>query len=402
MINAGTVGAYLELDISGFTSSLATAGQMLEKFRADYDDDFRGAGGLGNAILEGLKAPMLAVEKFAGVFSGAFSIVRNDAELTSGVIGGIGESARGAAEAASGLYSGEIQSAAGSVAEAVRRVSSALSENGDAWRDVADEEENGAKRIAFGAINCAESVRGAFSRIPDATRSYMTSSVNGMRNALASGRASLFEAAKSDGAGILNGIESVLGGSSGSGGMRGAGTRAVNSIIGGMQAKSGAAVSAVKSVMQSMVTAAGAVSFTGIGGGIVSGILKGINDNAPRLLSKATSLATGIAGVIGGALRINSPSKVMIPMGEAVAEGMEVGLLNGAGSLYETASAISLETAETLGSISTRGVNYASVHSMNYGDRLDRLLDAVERLADSQTTMEIDGRPFGRLVREFI
>ena len=81
------------------------------------------------------------------------------------------------------------------------------------------------------------------------------------------------------------------------------------------------------------------------------------------------------------------------------AEGMEVGLMQGAKGLYETASAISLETAETLGSISTRGVNYASAHSMNYGDRLDRLLDAVERLADSQTTMEIDGRPFGRLVR---
>ena len=81
---------------------------------------------------------------------------------------------------------------------------------------------------------------------------------------------------------------------------------------------------------------------------------------------------------------------------------MEVGLLNGAGSLYETASAISLETAETLGDISTRGVNLSGVHSTNYGDRLDRLLDAVEKLADSQTTMEIDGRPFGRLVREYV
>ena len=72
------------------------------------------------------------------------------------------------------------------------------------------------------------------------------------------------------------------------------------------------------------------------------------------------------------------------------------------GFRYETASAISLETAETLGDISTRGLHYSAVQSNGYGDRLDRLLDAVEKLADSQTTMEIDGRPFGRLVREYV
>ena len=153
--------------------------------------------------------------------------------------------------------------------------------------------------------------------------------------------------------------------------------------------------------MTEMHTKMGSVSFTGIGGNVVSGILSGLNDKAPSLLSRAASLAGSIAETVRRTLNINSPSKIMIPMGQAVAEGMEVGLLNGAGSLYETASAISLETAETLGSISTRGVNLSGAHSTNYGDRLDRLLDAVERLADSQTTMEIDGRPFGRLVREY-
>ncbi len=174
------------------------------------------------------------------------------------------------------------------------------------------------------------------------------------------------------------------------------------SLIGGVEGKKSDALKSVTGLMKSMVTAAGSVSFTGIGGNVVSGILSGLNDKAPSLMNRARSLATGIAGVIGGALRINSPSKVMIPMGQAVAEGMEVGLMQGAGSLYETASAISLETAETLGSISTRGVNLSGVHSTNYGDRLDRLLDAVEKLADAQTTMEIDGRPFGRLVREYV
>ena len=180
------------------------------------------------------------------------------------------------------------------------------------------------------------------------------------------------------------------------------GQKLVTSMTGGMESNKPSAVTTAGGIMTDMHTAMGAVSFTGIGGNVVSGILSGLNDKAPSLMIRARNLATGIAGVIGGALRINSPSKVMIPMGQAVAEGMEVGLLNGAGSLYETASAISLETAEALGSISPRGMNLSGVHSTNYGDRLDRLLDAVEKLADSQTTMEIDGRPFGRLVREYV
>ena len=178
------------------------------------------------------------------------------------------------------------------------------------------------------------------------------------------------------------------------------GQKLVTSMTGGMESNKPSAVTTAGGIMTDMHTAMGAVSFTGIGGNVVSGILSGLNDKAPSLMIRARNLATGIAETIRGALNINSPSKVMIPMGQAVAEGMEVGLMQGTKGLYETASAISLETAETLGSISTRGVNYASVHSMNYGDRLDRLLDAVEKLADSQTTMEIDGRPFGRLVRE--
>ena len=140
--------------------------------------------------------------------------------------------------------------------------------------------------------------------------------------------------------------------------------------------------------------------FTGIGGGIVSGILKGMNDKKPSLVSTAASFAVSAAAAAKRALGIHSPSRVMMEVGRYTAEGMEQGLKQGSRSLYETASAISDETAEALSGISSHRVNLSGVHSTNYGDRLDRLLDAVERLADSQTTMEIDGRPFGRLVKE--
>ena len=159
---------------------------------------------------------------------------------------------------------------------------------------------------------------------------------------------------------------------------------------------------AMRSLMGSMVTAAGSVSFTGIGGNIVGGILRGINDKKPSLITSAASLAASAAAAAKRALGIHSPSRVMMEIGRFTAEGMEIGLKQGAKGLYETASAISDETAAALSGISSGGVNLPGVHSANYGDRLDRLdkiLDAVEKLADSQTTMEIDGRPFGRLVR---
>lgn len=172
------------------------------------------------------------------------------------------------------------------------------------------------------------------------------------------------------------------------------------SLIGGVEGKKPDALKSVTGLMKSMVTAAGSVSFTGIGGNIVGGIIRGINSKKPSLITTASNLAAGAAAAARRALGINSPSRVMMEVGKFTAEGMELGLKQGSRGIYRTASAISDEAAAALGDISTRGLNLSGVHSTNYGDRLDRLLDAVEKLADSQTTMEIDGRPFGRLVRE--
>ena len=113
-------------------------------------------------------------------------------------------------------------------------------------------------------------------------------------------------------------------------------------------------------------------------------------DRAAKAIVALHDLGAQVGVVMGGG---------NIWRGRFTAEGMEAGLKQGAKGLYETASAISDETAEALSGISSHRVSLSGAHSTNYGDRLDRLLDAVERLADSQTTMEIDGRPFGRLVR---
>ena len=391
MINAGTVGAYLELDISQFSDNLLTAGQMLDSFRREHDDDFNGSGGLGQSLLTGLTSGLLsaglALSDFVRQFGSASDSLRSDAELTGGAIGSIGEHIHDATEAAERMYSDSVKSAAEAVAGAVHDITDALDENAGSWENLSQMQGTCGEQITQSAVSSANTVCSAFGQVPGKTQGFMLDSWVGMKSELAAGKPQLVSAAKSDGDGI--------------GGRRALGSRAIGLLCTGMEDKRENARSSVKGIMDNMLAAAGSVSFTGIGGNVVSGILRGINEKAPSLMVRATSLAAGIAETIRTALHVNSPSKVMIPMGQAVAEGMEVGLIRGAGSLYRTASAISLETADALGDISLPSQGYSALSPA--GDRIDRLeriLEAVEKLADSPTTMEIDGRSFGRLVRE--
>ena len=130
----------------------------------------------------------------------------------------------------------------------------------------------------------------------------------------------------------------------------------------------------------------------------VEGMRRALNQGKAKVLRAAETIASGVGSVMSAALKINSPSKVTMAIGESVTEGMELGMNKGKDSLYRTASDISLDTAEVLAGVSQARYNYQTP-ATDYGDRLDRLLDAVERLVASEPVMQIDGRPFGRLVR---
>ena len=269
---------------------------------------------------------------------------------------------------------------------------------------VAEMEANG-RKVPDEMRRLAEETLAQWDDLPDKAKEQMKNTWLGMKKELETGSQELYKAAEDNADSIINAVDNKMGIKSPSRVMREKGRYTVEGFRLGMEDEKPAALASVKGLMESMLTAAGSVSFTGIGHNIVGGILKGMNDKKPSLITTAASVAASAATAAKRALGINSPSRVMMEVGRFTTEGMELGLEQGAGSLYETASAISLETAEVLGGISSRGFNYASAHSMNYSDRLDRLdkiLDAVERLADSQTTMEIDGRPFGRLVREYV
>lgn len=71
------------------------------------------------------------------------------------------------------------------------------------------------------------------------------------------------------------------------------------------------------------------INLRSIGKSIIEGLGRGIDDASGGLFSKAAGIANEIKNTISGALQINSPSKVMIPVGSAVPEGVGVGMDKG-------------------------------------------------------------------------
>ncbi|MGQ8811623.1 phage tail tape measure protein [Bacillus sp. NA_165.1] len=71
------------------------------------------------------------------------------------------------------------------------------------------------------------------------------------------------------------------------------------------------------------------INLRSIGKSIIEGLGRGIDDASGGLFSKAAGIANDIKKTISGALEINSPSKVMIPVGSAVPEGVGVGMDKG-------------------------------------------------------------------------
>ncbi|PFD54685.1 phage tail tape measure protein, partial [Bacillus cereus] len=71
------------------------------------------------------------------------------------------------------------------------------------------------------------------------------------------------------------------------------------------------------------------INLRSIGKSIIEGLGKGLDDASGGLFSKAAGIANDIKKTISGALEINSPSKVMIPVGSAVPEGVGVGMDKG-------------------------------------------------------------------------
>lgn len=389
MINAGTVAAYLTLETSDFQKGLDAAGKQLSRFEEEHSTQVSRFGGVfegvGSVIFNGVTQPVIgagtAALALASHFDSATASIRNDVDNTGTA----------------------VKATVGKIGEYINSLNNADDRKTNMKQGMNDIADTMAEVIE-NAKSMVSQIDTAVGELPGSTTASVQGACFGMKTQLEAAHPVLFTAAENAARGILRAVDTALGFDASSGGiMETKGSLAISGFIQGMNGRRSETCQTIGSIMNGVKAAAGTVSFEGVGHNVIGGIMSGLNERKASLMETAGSIAAAISTKIRSALKINSPSKVMIPVGEAITEGMELGLEHGAVSLYNTASAISSETAEALGELS-RSRTSSVVYPASFGNsgKLDRLLEAVEKLADSQTTMEIDGRPFGRLVREYV
>lgn len=129
----------------------------------------------------------------------------------------------------------------------------------------------------------------------------------------------------------------------------------IGSIIGGFfQRAKDAVVDKISSIISTVKGIAGKIKSAlgnlgsllyNAGKDVINGLIRGIENMVGTLMKKAGDIAGKIKDKITGALKINSPAKVMIPVGSAIPEGIGVGIDKGETALMRVAGALAYNTA---------------------------------------------------------
>src|SRR5690554_3232790 len=96
----------------------------------------------------------------------------------------------------------------------------------------------------------------------------------------------------------------------------------------------------IRSIWESIKSYLKGINLYSIGRDIINGLLRGISAMAGSVFKKAQEIASGITSRIKKALRIASPSKVMIELGEFTGEGLEVGMDKSVRDILKQAQAL--------------------------------------------------------------
>src|SRR5690625_1786256 len=104
----------------------------------------------------------------------------------------------------------------------------------------------------------------------------------------------------------------------------------------GIDGKSSGAVSAVKNMANKMTSSMQGIksTFSKIGSESIAGLSRGLDANKGSLFSKASSIASNIAGRMRSALKIASPSRVMADIGRWIPEGLADGIDGNSNKVY--------------------------------------------------------------------
>lgn len=137
-----------------------------------------------------------------------------------------------------------------------------------------------------------------------------------------------------------------------------------------------AAVEAIKKVFN--------IDLTQIGRDIIQGLINGITSMASSVVNKAQEIANGITNTIKGALKIHSPSRVMIKMGQNVGEGMAIGMDN---SQVQVAQSSANMAGATIGGAMTSTVNQSNSFNIQGGNNTQAIVSEVVRVLSRQNNL---------------
>lgn len=137
----------------------------------------------------------------------------------------------------------------------------------------------------------------------------------------------IWNAIKSHFATVLSGILSSV-------------TSRFTNMVNAVRDKMNAVKDRIRSIWDNIKSYLKGINLYSIGRDIINGLLRGISAMASSVFKKAQEIADGITSRIKKALRIASPSKVMIELGEFTGEGLEVGMDKSVRGILKQAQAL--------------------------------------------------------------
>ncbi len=294
-----------------------------------------------------------------------------------------------------------LKSGASTIWNAIKSTASSV------WNSLKTTVVNAANSLKTGAVNAWNSLK---SSVVNAANSLKTSAVNAWNNlksgvvnaanALKNGAVNAWNSLKSSASSIVSNIKSTI-----TNGFNNAKTAAVNAfqnMVSGVKGKISSVKSSVVDMKNNIISTIKGISLTQIGRNIINGLRDGITGAAAGVMKKARDIADNIKDTIKGALKINSPSRVMIGIGQSVGEGLEDGLSDsekGAGksaqsltdTIYKRAEAGLKNTLQRVSEISgdmanvvndSMNFNSASLGGSLYGESVNESRLMIEHLID--------------------
>ena len=127
------------------------------------------------------------------------------------------------------------------------------------------------------------------------------------------------------------------------------------------------------------------------------GLINGLNARRGQIIATAKGIANAAISTLRSVLRIASPSKVMRTIGEQTAQGFALGLGDMQPDIVRRAGMMANAVA---------GQNYAYAEGgLRSGDGMSALADRIDSLisllSGGEQVMQVDGRAFARLIREY-